>query len=244
MTGPAPLLRLHVVRKDFHAGPPVLRDISLSLGAREVVALLGPSGCGKTTLLRIVAGLDRDFTGASTWRDGAAPRLGMVFQQPLLLPWRTLRQNLRLMLPDGSRWGEAEALMRAFGLDGSLDALPASVSLGMARRAAMARALAVRPELLLLDEPFASLDAAAAARARAIVLASWRERPMAVLLVTHDAADAAALADRVLVLAHNPGRIAAEIVVPEGARRPGAESRIAEIAELIRSKLARPGPIE
>ena len=225
------LLRLHVRRKAFAPdAPPVLVDVTLRLRPGEIVALLGPSGCGKTTLLRIAAGLERDFEGETVWRGGAPPRIGPVFQQPLLLPWRTVRQNLRLVLPRAGLMAHAESLMERMGLAAALDVLPAKLSLGMARRVAIVRALAIEPEVLLLDEPFVSLDPAMAVRARDVVVAAWRSRPTAILLVTHDAVEAAAMADRVLLLSRDPGRVAAELVIPENDRRTGAAEVAAGIA--------------
>ena len=137
----------------------VLRDVAFGLKAGEVGAVLGPSGCGKTTLLRIIAGLDRDFTGEV--RLPSPHKIGMVFQEPRLLPWRTVRQNLELA---GAAPGPAlDDIVAALGLARHLDHFPGELSLGLARRAAIARAFAILPDLLLLDEPFVSLDAALAA---------------------------------------------------------------------------------
>jgi len=190
----------------------VIEDFSLNLGAGEIVALVGPSGCGKSTLLRLISGLDTDYSGRVDWPAGA-PRIGTIFQEPRLLPWRTVRQNLRLVVPP-DRAQIADALLERLGLAAFADAYPQALSLGMARRVALARALAIDPDLLLLDEPFASLDPESAERCRALLLESWSQRPVAALLVTHDFAEAATLADRVLLLAAGPMRIAAERVVP------------------------------
>ena len=144
---------------------PVLDRIELSLGAREIVALVGPSGCGKTTLLRIAGGLDTEFEGTLDWRGGAIARVGTVFQEPRLLPWRTVRENL-LLAQQTPNPALADALLRSLDLAGFRDAFPRTLSLGMARRVAIARAFAIEPELMLLDEPFVSLDAAMTARTR------------------------------------------------------------------------------
>ena len=164
---------------------PVLDRIELSLGAREIVALVGPSGCGKTTLLRIAGGLDTEFEGTLDWRGGAIARVGTVFQEPRLLPWRTVRENL-LLAQQTPNPALADALLRSLDLAGFRDAFPRTLSLGMARRVAIARAFAIEPELMLLDEPFVSLDAAMAARTQELLLNAWRTRATAVLLVTHD----------------------------------------------------------
>jgi ABC-type nitrate/sulfonate/bicarbonate transport system ATPase subunit len=214
------ILRLRVEHKSFHTDRgqlPVLGSIDIALGGREIVALVGPSGCGKSTLLRIVGGLDTDFQGTLDWRDGIMPRIGTVFQEPRLLPWRTVRQNLLLAQPSENA-ELANALLRTLDLASFSDAFPATLSLGMARRVAIARAFAIAPELVLLDEPFVSLDPAMAARSRELLLNTWRARPTAVLLVTHDRAEAASLADRVLLLSERPTHVLQEIIVPQKLR--------------------------
>jgi ABC-type nitrate/sulfonate/bicarbonate transport system ATPase subunit len=202
------ILRLQITGKSFGARQ-VLGAIELSIGTREIVALVGPSGCGKTTLLRIVGGLDLEFQGRLDWPAGRPPVIGTVFQEPRLLPWRTVRENLRLaqQTPDPAL---SDRLLNTLGLLSSADSYPGTLSLGMARRAAIARAFAVVPELVLLDEPFVSLDPDMAAQSRELALAAWRSRPTAMLLVTHDRAEAEALADRIVVLGGQPTRITAE----------------------------------
>lgn len=203
------ILRLRIASKAFGTRQ-VLGAINLELGVREIVAIVGPSGCGKTTLLRIAGGLERSFDGSLDWANGQRPRIGTVFQEPRLLPWRTVRENLRLAqeTPDPAL---ADALLDTLGLLQFANAYPGTLSLGMARRAAIARAFAVSPELVLLDEPFVSLDPDMAAQSRDLVLAAWRARPTAMLLVTHDRAEAESMADRILVLGGEPARITAEI---------------------------------
>lgn len=217
------IFALSVERKSYPAtdgdSRAILGPIRLSLGQREIVAIVGPSGCGKTTLLRIAGGLDTAFQGTLTWREGKMPRIGTVFQEPRLLPWRTVRQNILLAqsTPDPA---VADRLLALLDLTSARDAWPGTLSLGMARRAAIARAFAIGPELILLDEPFVSLEPAMAARGRALLLAAWRASPVAALLVTHDRAEAEALADRILVLGRDPSTVVEEVVVPEAARRP------------------------
>lgn len=217
------MLQLEVTRKAF-AGRDVIAGLRLELAAGEIVALAGPSGCGKSTLLRIVAGLDTEFAGTLAWT-GAPPRIAMAFQEPRLLPWRTVRDNMALA---GAPPDTIAAMLAELELTSEADVAADRLSLGMARRVALARALAVSPDLLLLDEPFVSLDAAAAARARALLLHGWTAQRFAVLLVTHDISEAASLADRILLLSGRPSHVVRGIAVPAAIRRqPGAAAAFA-----------------
>jgi NitT/TauT family transport system ATP-binding protein len=189
----------------------VLRDIHIAIAPGEVIALLGSSGIGKSTTLRILLGLDPAFDGERQHRDG---RIGVVFQDPRLLPWLTVADNLRLVVTDTMPRPDITALLRMVRLPNAAGLYPRQLSLGMARRAALARALAVSPELLVLDEPFASLDPQLA-KALADVVGRWtRDTGAAVLLATHDLAQALQLASRVLVLAGTPATLAADVPVP------------------------------
>jgi NitT/TauT family transport system ATP-binding protein len=184
-----------------------------------VAALVGPSGCGKTTLLRIIVGLDRDFDGDV--KLPAHGRLGMVFQEPRLLPWRTVEQNVRLAAPQVSE-AALTALLTTLGLTEHRRHYPRELSLGLARRVALARAFAIEPDLLVLDEPFVSLDAALAERLRAELIELVSRRPTTTLLVTHSIEEALGLADRVFLLSASPARVIAEVPVehPRTARSP------------------------
>jgi NitT/TauT family transport system ATP-binding protein len=216
------ILRLRVERKAYRTEQgelPVLAAIDLTIGEREIVAIVGPSGYGKTTLLRIIGGLDTDFSGALEWQGGAL-RIGTVFQEPRLLPWRTVRQNL--LLAQREENGDlVNALLESLDLRQFRDAYPRTLSLGMARRVAIARALAIEPQLVLLDEPFVSLDPAMAARSQELLVKAWRERPIAAVLVTHDRDEAASLADRVISLGGRPASIQSELVVNRPRRASG-----------------------
>jgi NitT/TauT family transport system ATP-binding protein len=196
-----------------------LEDISFEVSHGEFLCLIGPSGCGKSTLLRIVAGLLPPSQG-NVRLEGEpqrAPghRIGLVFQQPTLLPWRTVAQNVALpleietmeKLPAEEKRARTDDLLTLVGLDGSASAYPAHLSGGMAQRTAIARALAQNPEVLLLDEPFGSLDALTRERMAAELLNIWQRDQRTVLMVTHSVEEAALLADRVVVLSSRPGRV-------------------------------------
>ncbi len=211
----------------------ILHDVDFSLRQGEVCALLGPSGCGKTTLLRIVAGLDADFEGRLVLPGGH--KIGMVFQEPRLLPWRSVVQNLRLV--GTSSDNDLAEIVAALRLSRHLDHFPGELSLGLARRVAIARAFAVKPDLLLLDEPFVSLDAALAARLREELLALVLKRKATTLIVTHDVEEAIAIADRILVLSAAPGRLIADRTI-ESPRGALTEARIAKLKDAILSDIA------
>jgi ABC-type nitrate/sulfonate/bicarbonate transport system ATPase subunit len=215
----------------------VLSELAFSLRSGEVAALVGPSGCGKTTLLRIIAGLDGDFEGEVTLP--AHGTLGMVFQEPRLLPWRTVEQNVRLAAPTVTD-ANLDALFGTLGLAAHRDHYPGELSLGLARRVALARAFAVEPDLLLLDEPFVSLDDALALRLREELAALVTSRHVTTLLVTHDVDEAIALADRLLFLSASPARVLAEVPVarPRTAHTPDELAAMrAEIARKTQQQL-------
>ncbi|HEX3494453.1 MAG TPA: ATP-binding cassette domain-containing protein, partial [Methylocella sp.] len=211
----------------------VLDDVAFSLRKGEICALLGPSGCGKTTLLRIISGLDPDFEGRIVLP--APHRIGMVFQEPRLLPWRSVAENLRLV--GASSESDLAEIVAALRLSKHLDHFPGELSLGLARRAAIARAFAVKPNLLILDEPFVSLDAALARQLREELLALVLKRKATTLIVTHDVEEAISLADRIIVLSAAPGRILADRTIA-APREALTEGRAAKMKEEIRSLTA------
>ena len=228
-------LEVSVKRKTYRAATGgelhVIDQLTLALANGEVGALVGPSGCGKTTLLRIIAGLDRDYDGHVGLPDHG--RLGMVFQEPRLLPWRTLEQNVRLAAPNAAD-ATLEALFSTLGLAAHRHHFPTELSLGQARRVALARAFAVEPDLLLLDEPFVSLDDALAARLRDELAELVNKRPVTTLLVTHNVEEAIGLADRIFLLSTSPARVVADVPI----ERPRAHRTPAELA-VLRGEIMR-----
>lgn len=212
------MLDVHIRTKGFSQARgsvrPVLHDIHFTAGPGEVLALLGPSGTGKSTILRIILGLDRDYDGAVSLSAG---RIGVMFQEPRLLPWLTVADNLRLVRAKGVPPPDTAELLTEVLLPPVGNLMPAALSLGMARRVALARALAVAPDVLVLDEPFASLDPGLAAGLGARIADRARRLRTLVLLSTHEPAQALAIASRILVIAGSPATLLADVPVPDGA---------------------------
>ncbi|WP_376796050.1 nitrate/sulfonate/bicarbonate ABC transporter ATP-binding protein [Thermogemmatispora sp.] len=219
--------------QDPRAQPVVLEEVSLQLRSGELVALLGPSGSGKSTLLRILAGLIRPTSGVVLVHGqplrGPTPSCAMVFQSFALFPWLTVLQNVELGLealglPRLQRLKRALAIIDMIGLDGFEEAYPKELSGGMRQRVGFARALAVEPELLFLDEPFSALDVLTAANLRRELLQLWYQQRIptrTILMVTHNIDEAVSMADRLLILGADPGHVRAEIQgLPREERHP------------------------
>jgi NitT/TauT family transport system ATP-binding protein len=197
-----------------------IRDFVLDLKPESMTVLMGPSGCGKTTMLRIIAGLDARFTGHIGIP--ADTRIGFMFQEPRLLPWRTVQQNIELVAAPGFSEEDLDRLAHAVGIADMLPRYPQELSLGLARRVALARAFATKPDLLLLDEPFVSLDEKTADRLRRLLLDVWSARPTTAILVTHNAREAILLADQLVLLAPRPTHVVTveTIDIPQAERDP------------------------
>ena len=230
-------LEARVAGKSFQTAAgqsaPVIADLSFALDEGETGALIGPSGCGKSTLMRILAGLDRNFEGLVDVP--AHGRVGMVFQEPRLLPWRSVEDNVRLAAPNVSE-AEVAALFAALGLSEHRTHFSGELSVGLARRTALARAFAVRPTLLLLDEPFVSLDAPLARQLQRDLARLVESRGMITVLVTHDIDEAIALADRIFVLSVRPAHVVGEIriMTPRAAISDEERKTIAGRIEALR----------
>ena len=211
------LLSLARVSKTFDNGTEAFGPLDLAVKAGEFVSLLGPSGCGKSTALRVIAGLLAPTAGEVAF-PGARPEIGFVFQEPTLMPWRTTLANARLPLElKGASRHDAdaragEALARV-GLKGFENAYPRELSGGMKMRVSIARALAAKPKLLLMDEPFAALDEPSRQSLNDDLLKLWREDGLTVIFVTHSVYESTYLSTRVVVMTPRPGRIAADIAL-------------------------------
>ena len=194
----------------------VLRDIQFAVKPGEFCCIVGPSGCGKTTLLNLISGLDQSFEGSIAIDGGtpsAGPTPGYMFQSSRLMPWLTVWENVELVQPEGEPGSRVIDLLREIGLEAFVDVYPSQLSGGMRRRVALARAIITEPPLLLLDEPFSSLDAPIANRLRHLLLEVCGRRSSTVLFVTHDLREALFLADRVLFVSSSPGRIVLDHIV-------------------------------
>lgn len=228
-----------------------LEGLDLRVAEREVVAIVGPNGCGKSTLLRVIGGLlppdagqVRCFGAGVT---GVDPRVGLVFQEPRLLPWRNVRDNTALPLELSgvdatSRASRVHEVLELTDLTAFASALPHQLSGGLAQRVALARTLAPRPDVLLLDEPFSALDAMTRERLDAELLDLWGRTGTTIVLVTHSISEAVFLADRVLVMSPRPGRIVAEVAVtaPRPRRLSGGDAAtFGRAADEVRTVLAR-----
>jgi NitT/TauT family transport system ATP-binding protein len=229
------LLEVRIARKVYRAATgqslEVLRDVGFTLARGQVGVLVGPSGCGKTTMLRIIAGLDGDYDGTILCPERGT--LAMVFQEPRLLPWRTVEDNVRLVAAEADETNLA-LLFDVLELSEHRLHYPGELSLGLARRVALARAFSVKPDLLLLDEPFVSLDEALAGRLRDELVMLVESRSVTTLMVTHDVDEAARLADRLFLLSPRPARVVAElpILAPRNGRADGDVAAIK--SEVIR----------
>lgn len=189
----APILNVHVAEKSF-GSTRILHDVVFDVSLGDTLAITGPSGCGKSTLLRLIAGLDRDFSGTIQ----APDLIGFVFQEPTLLPWATALGNLTIAcnIPHSA----ARDALGQVGLSHVGDQYPAQMSLGQQRRLALARAFAIRPKLLLMDEAFVSLDAALAEEMFSLFETLRASYPVATVLVTHDMTEATRLSSQIYTL--------------------------------------------
>jgi NitT/TauT family transport system ATP-binding protein len=223
LSGRPMILQLEGLSKNFGPDLPILKDITLGIHRREFLTVIGPSGCGKSTLARILAGLETISSGKALINGepilGPGPDRGMVFQKYTLFPWLTVKQNIMFGLTSQGRGkaqaeGEAREWIEIIGLAKFADHYPSQLSGGMQQRVAIARSLATRPKVLLMDEPFGALDAQTRLRMQRHLIEIWQNIDVTVVFITHDLDEAIYLADRILVLKPNPGEIQSLIDVP------------------------------
>ncbi len=211
-------IRVEVRRKIFPAvadrdAQLVLKDVAFDVAPRSFLVITGPSGCGKSTLLNIIAGLDTDYEGSVDLGAGR-DSLAFIFQTPRLLPWRTVQQNIALVLPDGDpRHANIPAMLDRVGLGHAANAYPERLSLGMQRRASLARGFILEPDILLMDEPFVSLDDPTATGLRSLLTDLWHSHPTTVIFVTHDRAEAIQLGTRILRLGPGKASVAQDVTI-------------------------------
>lgn len=236
------MLRIERVSKTYPNGKAALADVSLTVEAAEIVALIGGSGCGKSTLLRIVAGLDHLTSGdvevGGERIEGPHPSVGLVFQEPRLLPWLDVGANILFGISDQpahERRHRLTGLLQSTGLAEYEFRWPRELSGGQAQRVSIARALAARPHVLLLDEPFSALDPFTRAELHEVVLSLWTQARTTIVLVTHDIDEALALADRIVVMRADPGRIATIVDVDQ----PRPRNRLSRDFEAAKAELLR-----
>ena len=251
---PLDAIELHGITRSFEIGGSrllVLDGLDVRVAEREIVAIVGPNGCGKSTLLRVISGLLAPDRGSVLAFDstvaGPEPRIGLVFQEPRLLPWRDVLTNVAFPLElagvgRSAREARAREVLQLTGLEAFAEAYPDQLSGGMAQRAALARALAPEPDVLLLDEPFSALDAMTRERLDDELLSLWGQTGTTIVLVTHSISEAVFLSDRVLVMSQRPGRIVAE--VPVKAPRPrslsdGGAGMFSAAADEVRALLGQ-----
>ncbi len=230
------------LEKTWKGGLVAVSPTDLVFRAGQTTALVGPSGCGKSTILRMVAGLERPSAGRVTI-DGLPPAetlrhagLSVAFQDPSLLPWRSVRGNIELALSLARRpadRAEIDQLITLVGLDGFADARPAELSGGMRQRAAIARALATEPRLLLLDEPFGAVDELTRQQLAQDLPRIWEARGTTTLLVTHSVSEAVMLSDRVIVLSPRPAQVIADIDIALTRPRVPGVARTPEFAACV-----------
>jgi len=240
----APLLSLAGIAKVFRDGTRALDGISIDVAEGAFVSLLGPSGCGKSTLLRIIAGLAEPSAGTIEAARGLTGQIGFVFQEPTLMPWATVSENVYLPLrikgqPRAEVEGRIARTLEGLGLRGFERAYPRQLSGGMRMRVSIARALVTSPRLLLLDEPFAALDEITRFRLNEDLLRLWQEHRWTVIFVTHSVFESVFLANRVVVMTQRPGRISADLPIALRYPREGVLRTAPDYMALCRTVSAR-----
>ncbi|MEG3765407.1 ABC transporter ATP-binding protein [Alteromonas sp. 14N.309.X.WAT.G.H12] len=230
------MLNVHIKHKAYEGNEPLIRDFTCTVRTNEIVALIGPSGAGKSTLLNIIAGLDTHFHGAVA--NNSAKNISMMFQEARLMPWLTVLENITLVaqIQSAAITKQAHQLLHQIGLSAVAHAYPGQLSGGMCKRVALARAMLFEPDILLMDEPFSSLDTPSAETLKQLLIDLKSKRPFSVIYVTHDLKEAIAIADRVLVLRANPMQLVHEQQVHLPRPRHMHDEAVAALSQQLYAK--------
>ncbi|MDO9382036.1 MAG: ABC transporter ATP-binding protein [Hyphomicrobiaceae bacterium] len=240
------MLKVCNVSKSYENGTEALSNVSFSVRPGEILAIVGSSGCGKSTLLRLISGLDQASRGSITLDNdaiaGPHPQVGLIFQEPRLLPWLRVADNVAFglhALPAEYRRVRAQRALQLVGLAGLGSRWPRQLSGGQAQRVAIARALVTEPSVLLLDEPFAALDAFTRRDLQDHLQRIWADQPTILILVTHDLEEAIRLASRVFVMNSSPGTIGADLRVPLAYPRDSLSPAFEQEKRRLHAELAK-----
>lgn len=228
------MLTVKNLSRTFNEGKAGFVNTNFTIEKGEIIGVLGTSGCGKSTLLRVLAGLDEGYEGEIKFsEDNSQGKIGMMFQEPRLMPWLCVEDNINFGKPTTKQKEHAKELIELVGLTGFEKHYPKDLSGGMAQRTAIARALLVEPEVLLLDEPFSALDAFTKMNLQDLLLSIWEKRQTTMVLVTHDIDEAIYLCDRIIILRGQPGELYAEVKIDKQRPRKRADAQLTEKKEEI-----------
>jgi sulfonate transport system ATP-binding protein len=223
------MLHVNRLKRTFNNEQAGFHNINFTVHKGEIIGILGTSGCGKSTLLRVLSGLDEQYEGSISTEYDASNQIGMMFQEPRLLPWLTVQKNILFGLEKEERKTDKHlTYLDLVGLTGFENHYPKDLSGGMAQRTAIARALITEPEVLLLDEPFSALDAFTKMQLQDLLLSIWQKKRTTMLLVTHDIDEALYLCDRIFILKGQPGEIFAEIAVEKPKPRTRGDAYLSK----------------
>jgi sulfonate transport system ATP-binding protein len=222
------MLHINRLKRTFNNNQAGFQNINFSVDKGEIIGILGTSGCGKSTLLRVLSGLDPNYEGKISSKDGN-DNIGMMFQEPRLLPWLSVKDNISFGLEKEERKSNKyQTYLDLVGLSGFDQHYPKDLSGGMAQRTAIARALITDPEVLLLDEPFSALDAFTKMQLQDLLLSIWQKKQTTMLLVTHDIDEALYLCDRIFILKGQPGEVFAEVAVEKPKPRTRGDAYLSK----------------
>jgi sulfonate transport system ATP-binding protein len=222
------MLQINRLKRTFNNNQAGFQNINFSVDKGEIIGILGTSGCGKSTLLRVLSGLDSNYEGKISSKDGN-DNIGMMFQEPRLLPWLSVKNNISFGLEKEERKSNKyQTYLDLVGLTGFENHYPKDLSGGMAQRTAIARALITDPEVLLLDEPFSALDAFTKMQLQDLLLSIWQKKQTTMLLVTHDIDEALYLCDRIFILKGQPGEVFAEVAVEKPKPRTRGDAYLSK----------------